>query len=76
MTLGGATCFHNRETVWRTVGAQISSYCSFHTARVSLLRDLAQRWMASALLLAMGVLVGTIVILMYLPVFQMAGTVQ
>lgn len=33
-------------------------------------------WIEPALLLAMGVIVGTIVIIMYLPVFQMAGTVQ
>jgi type IV pilus assembly protein PilC len=33
-------------------------------------------WIEPVLLLAMGVLVGTIVIIMYLPVFQMAGTVQ
>jgi len=32
-------------------------------------------WLEPALLLAMGVLVGGIVIVMYLPVFQMAGTV-
>jgi type IV pilus assembly protein PilC len=32
-------------------------------------------WIEPALLLVMGVLVGTIVIVMYLPVFQMAGTV-
>ncbi len=32
-------------------------------------------WMEPALLLVMGVLVGGIVIVMYLPVFQMAGTV-
>lgn len=32
-------------------------------------------WIEPALLLVMGVLVGAIVIIMYLPVFQMAGTV-
>jgi len=32
-------------------------------------------WIEPALLLVMGVLVGAIVIVMYLPVFQMAGTV-
>ncbi len=32
-------------------------------------------WMEPALLLVMGVLVGGIVIVMYLPVFQMAGAV-
>ena len=32
-------------------------------------------WIEPALLLVMGVLVGGIVIVMYLPVFQMAGTV-
>lgn len=33
-------------------------------------------WIEPVLLLAMGFIVGTIVIIMYLPVFQMAGTVQ
>jgi type II secretory pathway component PulF len=33
-------------------------------------------WIEPALLLIMGVLVGTVVVIMYLPVFQMAGTVQ
>jgi len=33
-------------------------------------------WIEPVLLLAMGFIVGTIVIIMYLPVFQMAGTVE
>jgi type IV pilus assembly protein PilC len=33
-------------------------------------------WIEPALLLIMGVLVGTVVVIMYLPVFQMAGTIQ
>jgi type IV pilus assembly protein PilC len=33
-------------------------------------------WIEPVLLFAMGVIVGTIVIIMYLPVFQMAGTIQ
>lgn len=33
-------------------------------------------WIEPVLLLAMGIIVGTIVIIMYLPVFQMAGTIQ
>lgn len=33
-------------------------------------------WIEPVLLLAMGVIVGTIVVIMYLPVFQMAGTIQ
>jgi type IV pilus assembly protein PilC len=32
-------------------------------------------WIEPALLLIMGILVGAIVIIMYLPVFQMAGAV-
>ena len=32
-------------------------------------------WIEPVLLLVMGVLVGAIVIIMYLPVFQMAGSV-
>ena len=44
--------------------------------------DLDQRlnqlttWIEPALLLIMGVVVGVIVIVMYLPVFQMAGTIR
>jgi len=44
--------------------------------------DLDQRlsqlttWIEPVLLLIMGIVVGAIVIIMYLPVFQMAGTVQ
>jgi len=44
--------------------------------------DLDQRlsqlttWIEPVLLLIMGVVVGAIVIIMYLPVFQMAGTVR
>jgi len=33
-------------------------------------------WIEPVLLLVMGVLVGTIVVIMYLPVFQMAGNIQ
>ena len=33
-------------------------------------------WIEPVLLLVMGVLVGTIVIIMYLPIFQMAGNIQ
>ncbi len=33
-------------------------------------------WIEPALLLVMGVLVGTVVVIMYLPIFQMAGTIQ
>jgi len=33
-------------------------------------------WIEPVLLLVMGVLVGTVVIIMYLPVFQMAGNIQ
>lgn len=33
-------------------------------------------WIEPALLLVMGLLVGTVVVIMYLPIFQMAGTIQ
>jgi type IV pilus assembly protein PilC len=33
-------------------------------------------WIEPILLLVMGLLVGGIVIIMYLPIFQMAGTIQ
>jgi type IV pilus assembly protein PilC len=33
-------------------------------------------WIEPVLLLVMGLLVGGIVIIMYLPIFQMAGTIQ
>jgi len=44
--------------------------------------DLDQRlnqlttWIEPVLLLVMGVIVGAIVIVMYLPIFQLAGTVR
>jgi len=33
-------------------------------------------WIEPVLLLVMGVLVGTVVVIMYLPVFHMAGNIQ
>jgi type IV pilus assembly protein PilC len=47
----------------------------FYEADLDLRLTQLTTWIEPVLLLIMGVLVGGIVIIMYLPVFQMAGTV-
>jgi hypothetical protein len=44
--------------------------------RSSLHRDRAETWREPVLLLAIGVLVGTLVMILYLPVFHMAGAAR
>lgn len=48
----------------------------FYEGELDLRLSQLTTWIEPVLLLVMGVLVGAIVIIMYLPVFQMAGTVQ
>ncbi len=57
------------ETMLRDVG-------EFYEGSLDLKLTQMTTWIEPALLLVMGVLVGTIVVIMYLPVFQMAGTIQ
>ncbi|RMH33391.1 MAG: type II secretion system F family protein [Nitrospirae bacterium] len=47
----------------------------FHEGELDLQLSRLTTWIEPALLLVMGVLVGGIVIVMYLPIFQLAGTV-
>jgi len=46
----------------------------FYEGELDLRLSQLTTWIEPVLLLVMGVLVGAIVIIMYLPVFQMAGT--
>ena len=48
----------------------------FYESELDLRLSQLTTWIEPVLLLVMGMLVGTIVIVMYLPVFQMAGTIQ
>jgi type IV pilus assembly protein PilC len=48
----------------------------FYEGELDLRLSQLTTWIEPVLLLVMGVLVGAIVIIMYLPVFQMAGTIQ
>lgn len=57
------------ETMLRDIG-------EFYESSLDLKLTQMTTWIEPILLLVMGVLVGTIVVIMYLPVFQMAGTVQ
>ena len=47
----------------------------FYEVDLDLGADPVDHWIEPALLLLMGILVGGIVVIMYLPVFQMAGNV-
>ncbi len=55
--------------------AMLKDVAEFYEADMDTQLSQLTTWMEPALLLVMGVLVGGIVIVMYLPVFQMAGTV-
>lgn len=57
------------ETMLRDIG-------EFYEGTLDLKLTQLTTWIEPVLLLAMGLIVGTIVVIMYLPVFQMAGTVQ
>jgi type IV pilus assembly protein PilC len=55
--------------------AMLHDVAEFYEADLDLRLTQLTTWIEPVLLLVMGVLVGAIVIVMYLPVFQMAGTV-
>lgn len=57
------------ETMLKDVG-------EFYEGSLDLKLTQMTTWIEPVLLLVMGVLVGTVVVIMYLPVFQMAGTIQ
>jgi type IV pilus assembly protein PilC len=54
----------------------LKDVAEFYEAELDVRLTQLTTWIEPALLLLMGVLVGGIVIIMYLPVFQMAGSIQ
>lgn len=48
----------------------------FHETELEQRLNLLTTWIEPVLLLVMGLIVGTIVVIMYLPIFEMAGTVR
>jgi type IV pilus assembly protein PilC len=55
--------------------AMLQDVAEFYEADLDLRLTQLTTWIEPVLLLVMGILVGGIVIVMYLPVFQMAGNV-
>jgi type IV pilus assembly protein PilC len=53
----------------------LQDVAEFHEGEMDLRLSQLTTWIEPVLLLVMGFLVGGIVIVMYLPVFQLAGTV-
>jgi type IV pilus assembly protein PilC len=53
----------------------LQDVAEFHEGELDLRLNQLTTWIEPALLLVMGIIVGGIVIVMYLPIFQMAGTV-
>ncbi|QUP55612.1 type II secretion system F family protein (plasmid) [Ralstonia syzygii] len=58
------------------LGPVLDKIASFQEAHVSHAIDLASRLVEPAMMIAIGVVVGGIVVLMYLPIFQLASSVQ
>jgi len=64
--------------VGETTGAletMLQDVAEFHEGELDLRLNQLTTWIEPALLLVMGIIVGAIVVVMYLPIFQMAGTV-
>jgi len=64
--------------VGETTGAlegMLQDVAEFHEGELDLRLSQMTTWIEPLLLLIMGLIVGGIVIVMYLPVFQIAGTV-
>ncbi len=53
----------------------LQDVAEFHEGELDLRLNQLTTWIEPALLLVMGIIVGGIVVVMYLPIFQMAGTV-
>ncbi len=53
----------------------LQEVAEFHEGELDLQLSQLTTWIEPVLLLFMGVMVGGIVIIMYLPIFQLAGTV-
>jgi general secretion pathway protein F len=58
------------------LGAMLGQAAQFYDEELSRLTDLVTRLVNPVLMLIMGVVIGTIVVLMYLPIFQLVEQVQ
>ena len=58
------------------LGAMLAQAAGFYDEELSRLSDLVTRLVNPALMLIMGLVIGTIVVLMYLPIFQLVDQVQ
>jgi type IV pilus assembly protein PilC len=55
--------------------AMLQDVAEFYEKRLDLILSQLTAWIEPVLLLVMGIIVGGIVVIMYLPIFQLAGTV-
>jgi type IV pilus assembly protein PilC len=53
----------------------LQEIAEFHEGELDLQINQITTWIEPVLLLVMGIMVGGIVIIMYLPIFELAGTV-
>ncbi|MDG0857285.1 type II secretion system F family protein [Roseateles puraquae] len=58
------------------LGAMLAQAAGFYDEELSRLSDLVTRLVNPALMLVMGLVIGTVVVLMYLPIFQLVDQVQ
>lgn len=58
------------------LGAMLGQAASFYDEELSRLSELVTRLINPALMLLMGLVIGTVVVLMYLPIFQLVDQVQ
>ena len=58
------------------LGAMLAQAAGFYDEELSRLSDLVTRLVNPALMLIMGLVIGTVVVLMYLPIFQLVDQVQ
>jgi general secretion pathway protein F len=59
-----------------SVGAMLGDAAAFYDEELARLTELVTRLLNPLLMLAMGALIGTVVVLMYLPIFQLMESVQ
>jgi len=57
------------------LGVMLERAAAFHDEEAARLTDLLSRLVNPALMLVMGVLIGGIIVLMYLPIFQLGQVV-
>ena len=60
----------------RTLGQMLSQAASFYDEELTRLSELVTRLINPVLMLIMGLVIGTVVVLMYLPIFQLVEQVQ